>query len=60
MQTLTDEEIIAKYKTTPYNFGPYRENEGTFRTHKLKNKRMEKRVGYHINAQTYELEEVNI
>lgn len=54
---MTPEEIIKKYKEIPYNTDPYESNEGTFRKHKLKNKKMEIGRGYHLNPYTYELEE---
>lgn len=43
----------------PYNTNDYEEGEGTFRKHKLKNKKMQIRKGYHLNVYTYELEEVD-
>lgn len=51
------DKIIKKYLETEYPAGPYEENEGTFRKHKIKNKYMEKRKGYHLNPYTYTLEE---
>jgi hypothetical protein len=43
----------------PYNTNDYEEGEGTFRKHKLKDKKMQIRKGYYLNSYTYELEEVN-
>jgi hypothetical protein len=54
---LTDEEIIKKYKEIEYFYEPHEEYEGTFKKSKLKNKLMKKRKGYHLNPQTYGLEE---
>jgi len=43
--------------TSQYNTDDYEDGEGTFRKHKLKNKKIEVRKPYHLNTQTYELEE---
>ena len=43
----------------PYNTTDYEDGEGTFRKHKLKNKIMQIRKGYHLNVYTYELEEID-